>query len=76
LYLTKGEIMYTLEKRTCQLDRWTVDSFDTFEELSEELEYLVENGWYVGNIAYTPSIDVSKCEAVAGDEDSFSNLGV
>jgi hypothetical protein len=76
LYLTKGEIMYTLAKRTCKLDRWTITSYDTFEELSEELEYCLETGWYIGSIDKIDSIDVSKCEAVAGDEDSFSNLGV
>ena len=48
--LTKGEIMYTLAKRTSKLDRWTIDSYDSLEELMEEVEYLLETGWYIGEI--------------------------
>lgn len=70
--------MYTLAKRTSKLDRWTIDSYDSLAELMEELEYLLETGWYIGEITKSTvsnnSIDCSKCEAVAGDEDSFSNL--
>lgn len=66
--------MYTLAKRTSKLDRWTIDSYDTLAELTEELEYFLETGWYIGEITKVVSVDCSKCEAVAGDEDSFSNL--
>jgi hypothetical protein len=48
--LTKGEIMYTLAKRTSKLDRWTIDSYDSLAELMEEVEYLLETGWYIGEI--------------------------
>ena len=66
--------MYSLAKRTCKLDRWTIDTFDSLAELTEELEYLLDNGWYVGEITKVKSIDCSECVAQDGDEDSFSNL--
>lgn len=66
--------MYSLAKRTSKLDRWTIDNYDTLAELTEEIEYLLDTGWYIGEITKVESIDCSKCEAVAGDEDSFSNL--
>lgn len=42
--------MYTLAKRTSKLDRWTIDSYDSLAELMEEVEYLLETGWYIGEI--------------------------
>jgi hypothetical protein len=42
--------MYTLAKRTSKLDRWTIDKYDSLEELMEEVEYLLETGWYIGEI--------------------------
>lgn len=67
--------MYSLAKRTSKLDRWTIDSYDTLAELTEELEYLLETGWYIGEITRVAvAIDCSECVAQDGDEDSFSNL--
>lgn len=42
--------MYTLAKRTSIMDRWTIDNYDTLAELTEELEYLLDTGWYIGEI--------------------------
>lgn len=45
--------MYTLAKRTCKLDKWTIDTYETLADLTEELDYLLENGWYIGEITKT-----------------------
>lgn len=42
--------MYALNKRFGSLDRWTTDTFATKEELADEIEYLLHEGWQIGTI--------------------------
>lgn len=42
--------MYALNKRFGPLDRWTTDTFNTVEDLAEEIDYLLHEGWEIGTI--------------------------
>lgn len=42
--------MYALNKRFGPYDQWTVDTFNSVEELAEEIAYLLEEGWQIGTV--------------------------
>ena len=42
--------MYALNKRFGPNDQWTVDTFNSVEELTAEIAYLLEEGWYIGTV--------------------------
>ena len=42
--------MYALNKRFGPYDQWTVDTFNSVEELAQEIAYLLEEGWYIGTV--------------------------